>query len=61
MNPLRQAARFDPGGDYVRRYVPELAGLAAPYVHAPWRLPAARRGQLTYPDPLTGLPGEGAR
>ncbi len=55
MNPLRQAARFDPGGDYVRRYVPELAGLAAPCVHAPWKLPAARRRQLRYPDPLTGL------
>ena len=28
LNPLRQADRFDPDGDYVRRYVPELAGLA---------------------------------
>jgi deoxyribodipyrimidine photo-lyase len=57
MNPLRQAARFDPDGDYVRRYVPELASLAAPYVHQPWKLPAARRRQLRYPDPLAGLAG----
>jgi deoxyribodipyrimidine photolyase len=28
MNPLRQAQRFDPAGDYVRRYVPELAAHA---------------------------------
>jgi len=66
LNPLRQAARFDPDGEYVRRYVPELASLGAPDVHAPWRLPAARRRQLGYPDPLIdvarlapGRPGAG--
>jgi deoxyribodipyrimidine photo-lyase len=52
LNPLRQAARFDPRGDYVRRYVPELASLGAPYVHAPWKLSSRDRGQLHYPDPL---------
>ena len=41
LNPLRQAQRFDPDGDYVRRYVPELAGLAADRVHTPWRLDGA--------------------
>jgi deoxyribodipyrimidine photo-lyase len=55
MNPLRQAERFDPRGDYVRRYVPELASLAAPHVHAPWKLPGAQRRQLGYPDPLTNF------
>ncbi|MEV0588611.1 deoxyribodipyrimidine photo-lyase [Nonomuraea sp. NPDC050310] len=35
-NPLRQARRFDPDGEYVRRYVPELAGLPAPVIHEPW-------------------------
>jgi deoxyribodipyrimidine photo-lyase len=57
LSPLRQAARFDRDGDYVRRYVPELAGLAAPGIHAPWRLPAARRRQLRYPSPLIDLAG----
>jgi deoxyribodipyrimidine photolyase len=52
LSPLRQAARFDRDGDYVRRYVPELASLAAPGIHAPWRLPEARRRQLRYPPPL---------
>ncbi len=35
-NPALQGARFDPDGDYVRRWVPELAGLPAALVHAPW-------------------------
>ena len=52
LNPLRQAARFDPDGEYVRRYVPELASARTPDIHAPWRLPAAHRRQLRYPDPL---------
>jgi deoxyribodipyrimidine photo-lyase len=55
LNPLRQAARFDPRGDYVRRYVPELASLRAPYVHAPWKLSPRDRRQLRYPDPRPAL------
>jgi deoxyribodipyrimidine photo-lyase len=51
MNMLRQARRFDPSGDYVRRYIPELAGLNAPDIHTPWHLPPARRHQLHYPEP----------
>ena len=35
-NPTLQAQRFDPHGDYIRRYVPELARLPAPYVLQPW-------------------------
>jgi len=57
MNPLRQASRFDHDGDYVRRYVPELASLAAPYIHTPWKLPSAQRRQLSYPAPLTDIAG----
>jgi deoxyribodipyrimidine photo-lyase len=37
-NPLTQARRFDPDGTYTRRWVPELAGLTAPGIHAPWEL-----------------------
>ncbi len=36
-NPTLQARRFDPDGTYIRRWVPELAGLGAPFVHEPWR------------------------
>ena len=49
LNPIRQATRFDPDGDYVRRYVPELANVAGSAVHEPWRLPAAERRALAYP------------
>jgi deoxyribodipyrimidine photo-lyase len=52
MSPLRQAQRFDPAGEYVRRYVPELADLPPARVHSPWRLDAAARRALSYPDPL---------
>ncbi len=38
-NPVSQGRRFDPDGDYVRRYVPELVELAGPAVHEPWKTP----------------------
>jgi deoxyribodipyrimidine photo-lyase len=52
LNPLRQAQRFDPAGDYVRRYVPELTGLTRHYIHTPWKLPGGQRDRLDYPPPL---------
>jgi deoxyribodipyrimidine photo-lyase len=55
MNLLRQAERFDPGGEYVRRYVPELAGLPPARTHTAWRLDPATRRTLGYPDPLVEL------
>jgi deoxyribodipyrimidine photo-lyase len=51
-NPLRQAARFDPEGDYVRRYVPELAALDGGAVHQPWMLDPVQRAGLDYPPPI---------
>lgn len=38
-NPVSQGEKFDPNGDYVRRYVPELGRLDAKYIHAPWTAP----------------------
>ncbi|MFE0043859.1 cryptochrome/photolyase family protein [Streptomyces albireticuli] len=57
LNPLTQARRFDPRGEYVRRWVPELRGAEGRAVHEPWRLPERDRGG--YPDPVVD-PGEGA-
>ncbi|MFZ0530955.1 MAG: deoxyribodipyrimidine photo-lyase [Propionicimonas sp.] len=38
-NPITQGVRFDPDGDYVRRYVPELRHLTGAAVHQPWTAP----------------------
>jgi deoxyribodipyrimidine photo-lyase len=38
-NPARQMERYDPGGAYVRRYVPELRDVPDEYVREPWRMP----------------------
>ena len=56
-NPVTQAGNFDPDGEYVRRWVPELAALQAPAIHAPWAHPKAldaagiRLGEQ-YPEPI---------
>jgi deoxyribodipyrimidine photo-lyase len=55
MNPLRQAERFDRAGEYVRRYIPELADLDSACLQAPWKLSPGHRRQLGYPDPLVEL------
>jgi deoxyribodipyrimidine photo-lyase len=57
-NPMLQGTKFDAGGDYVRRWVPELARLPDAHLHAPWQAPdevLARAGVTlgkTYPRPL---------
>jgi deoxyribodipyrimidine photo-lyase len=48
LNPTRQALRFDPQGEYVRRYVPELAHIEGARVHEPWKL----HGDSDYPSPI---------
>lgn len=35
-NPVLQGEKFDPAGDYVRRWIPELTRLPARYIHRPW-------------------------
>ena len=47
-NPVLQGRRWDPDGAYVRRWVPELAALPAPAIHAPW-LAGLPHG---YPPPI---------
>ncbi|WP_280362846.1 cryptochrome/photolyase family protein [Nocardia wallacei] len=49
LNPLRQADRHDPEGEFVRRWVPELAHLPGAAVHRPWR---AGVSPEVYPAPI---------
>ena len=35
-NPITQGRKFDASGVYVRRWVPELAGLSNDWIHEPW-------------------------
>jgi deoxyribodipyrimidine photo-lyase len=39
-NPILQGKRHDPQGAYVRRWVPELAGVPDRYIHTPWEMDA---------------------
>jgi deoxyribodipyrimidine photo-lyase len=55
LNPVTQARRYDPDGVYVRRWVPELAGLPGSAVHEPWKLPGPERAACDYPEPLLEL------
>jgi deoxyribodipyrimidine photo-lyase len=48
-NPVTQGKKFDPDGQYVRRWVPELADVAANQVHTPWQLAQPPAG---YPAPI---------
>jgi deoxyribodipyrimidine photo-lyase len=52
LNPLLQAERYDPSGDYVRRYVPELEGIPGGTVHQPWKLADPPKA---YPAPIVDL------
>ena len=57
-NPVTQAKRFDPDGEYVRRWVPELGRVAATRIHEPWTMTgdeqerAGVRLGVDYPAPI---------
>jgi deoxyribodipyrimidine photo-lyase len=60
-NPVSQGQKFDPEGDYVRRFVPELAEMPKKYIHNPWEAPddvLADAGVVLgkdYPRPIVDL------
>jgi deoxyribodipyrimidine photo-lyase len=39
-NPVLQGRKFDPNGEYVRRWLPELARVPQKFLHMPWQMPA---------------------
>lgn len=48
-NPVSQSQKFDPDGEYIRHWVPELRGVPDRYLHSPWQMtpPTA-----DYPPPI---------
>jgi len=57
-NPILQGQKYDPEGQFVRRYVPELAHVPDRYVHTPWEMPLAVQHAAgcvigrDYPEPI---------
>jgi deoxyribodipyrimidine photo-lyase len=57
-NPVTQGNKFDPKGDYVRRWCPELAGLPSEIIHSPFSAEAKVLAQAgvklgqSYPTPI---------
>ena len=66
-NPVLQSQKFDPDGNYLRRWVPELAAVPARWIHAPWEAPGlelAAAGVILgrdYPAPIADLAATRAR
>jgi deoxyribodipyrimidine photo-lyase len=59
-NPTLQGKRFDPHGEYVRRYVPELEHLDGSAVHEPWRAEGSLLA-ADYPEPIVDHADAAAR
>jgi deoxyribodipyrimidine photo-lyase len=57
-NPVLQSEKFDPEGGYIGAFVPELAGIMAPWIHRPWTAPVEELAAggvtlgATYPFPI---------
>lgn len=57
-NPVNQGEKFDPHGDYVRRWIPELKRLPTAWIHKPWEAPTTVLSEAgvklgtTYPAPI---------
>lgn len=57
-NPILQSEKFDPKGDYLRKWIPELAALPNKFIHKPWEAPVELLQEAgidlgtTYPKPM---------
>jgi len=57
-NPVTQSERFDAQGEFIRRYLPELANTPEKFVHAPWTMLATEQQRVgcvigrDYPAPI---------
>ncbi|KAI3319719.1 deoxyribodipyrimidine photo-lyase [Xylariaceae sp. AK1471] len=52
-NPLLQSEKFDPEGEYIRKWIPELKGIKGKAIHDPYgRGAAAQAKKARYPEPI---------
>ena len=57
-NPITQSEKFDPNGDFIRQYLPQLANFSAKEIHTPWLVSVKRQKEAgciigrDYPKPI---------
>ena len=67
LNPVAQQRRHDPGGDYVRRWVPELGSVPDEHLAEPWRMSEGEQSAARcivgrdYPAPIVDHAAERER
>ena len=60
-NPVTQGEKFDPDGEYIRQYIPELKDLPNKYLYNPWEAPKEILAEANivlgkdYPNPIVNL------
>ena len=60
-NPLTQSLKFDPKGEYIKTYIPELKNIPLNQIHAPWELSTSDQKKFRciigkdYPEPIVNL------
>ena len=60
-NPVTQGEKFDPDGEYIRKYVPEIKALPNKYLFSPWETPKEELDKAgivlgqDYPNPVIDL------
>lgn len=60
-NPITQGQKFDPCGNYIRKYIPEIKEIPNKYLHQPWEAPDSvlqTAGVIlgeSYPFPIVDL------
>lgn len=66
-NPVKQALDHDPNAVFVKKWLPELAGLPTPLAHEPWKMTALEQKMygvalgFDYPAPIVDIESAGAR